>query len=422
MEPNITQAIDQGTPLDLLKTLSSSVIKSVAVSLYGTVPLYLELEPHRPLPDLDLEVLRTFLLEAVASLSNSERAALYHKVWELAKMQDPRIHGPRWGELHALDDLPRLYTALCRLGHTTADAGSAGGGGDRLHRVEVLPFQFGEGGIGAQYYSLGERLGRDPEVGRIGWAIYSLFWGPTLSAPLGPLWCMRGLITPSSSSSSCIHSFINGMGVPTLEHAGRDAVVLSDRFFGGTNLHAVYNPTHQAHADGSLTGFARDALRMKAVEGGATSKQAYLLAQLWLDYLHAHPRAKFLQVAHSEGAVHLHGALRLLARAGPAATRVLGRVQVLALCPAHFINPATYAADGLQVVNFVKMEDRTINPWGTGAPVPGRRVGPHVCVVEHRVRHDDVHNDPHDFMSWDYVDAARSWIDCFFQTGDLVAR
>ncbi|KAJ1549521.1 hypothetical protein HK405_014201 [Cladochytrium tenue] len=387
MEPNITQAIDQGTPLDLLKTLSASVIKSVAVSLYGTVPLYLELEPHRPLPDLDMEALRTFLLEAVASLPSSERAALYHKVWELAKMQDPRIHGPRWGELHALDDLPRLYTALRRLGHSAADVGSAGGSGggvDLLHRVEVLPFQFGEGGIGAQYYSLGERLGRDPEVGRIG--------------------------------------YINGMGVPTLEHAGRDAVVLSDRFFGGANLHAVYNPTHQAHADGSLTGFARDALRMKAVEGGATSKQAYLLAQLWLDYLHAHPRAKFLQVAHSEGAVHLHGALRLLARAGPAAVRVLGRVRVLTLCPAHFINPATYAADGLQVMNFVKMEDRTINPWGTGAPVPGRRVGPHVCVVEHRVRHDDVHNDPHDFMSWDYVDAARSWIDRFLQTGELVAQ
>ena len=206
------------------------------------------------------------------------------------------------------------------------------------------------------------------------------------------------------------------MGVPSLAQAGRDVVVLSDRFFSGRNIHVVYNPTHQQHA-GNTVGFARDALRMKAVDGGATSKQAYLLAQLWLDHLNANPQAKFLQVAHSEGAVHLNGALRLLVQAG--AGRFLDRIRVLTLCPAHFINQAMYPA-GLQAINFVKMEDRTINPWGTGAPVTGRRIGAHVRVVEHRVRQDDHHNDPHDFMSWDYVDAARSSIESFIQTGDII--
>jgi len=204
------------------------------------------------------------------------------------------------------------------------------------------------------------------------------------------------------------------MGVRTLEQAGRDVVTLSDRFVHGNNVHVVYNPTHQQGS--SLLGFAQDSLRMKAVDGGATSKQAYLVAQLWLDYLHAHPQCKFLQVAHSEGAVHVNGALRLMTQAGAAS--VLDRIRILNFCPAHFIHPAGHPG-GLQIVNFVKLEDSLINPWGTGSSAIGRCNAAHVRIVTHRVRHDDHHNNPHDFMSWDFVDAARLNIETFMRAGDI---
>jgi hypothetical protein len=153
---------------------------------------------------------------------------------------------------------------------------------------------------------------------------------------------------------------------------------------------------------------------MQAVAGGAISKQAYLLAQLWLDFLNANPERKFLQVAHSEGAVHLDAALRLIVQAG--ATSLLDRIRILTFCPAHFIHPSTYPGN-LQVANFVKEEDRAINPWGTKASSVSQRG--HIRIVAHQVRADDGYNNPHDFKSWDFVDASRAEINAFFRTGNI---
>lgn len=153
IEP-VAAAINSGTPLDIFKDLPGSIIKTVAESMYGTVTTYLELEPHAPKePECTYH-------EMVAALSSSERAALYNKIWELAKMRDPRVHGPHWGEVHVFDDLPRLHAALLRLGFCIATEG--------LYQVRCMPFHFGEGGIGAQYFSLSERQGQDPGPGRIG--------------------------------------------------------------------------------------------------------------------------------------------------------------------------------------------------------------------------------------------------------------
>jgi hypothetical protein len=48
------------------------------------------------------------------SLNQQEKEMVYNKIWELAKMKDPRITGLKWGEEHALEDLQRLTKALHR--------------------------------------------------------------------------------------------------------------------------------------------------------------------------------------------------------------------------------------------------------------------------------------------------------------------
>ncbi|KAJ1530011.1 hypothetical protein HK096_009000 [Nowakowskiella sp. JEL0078] len=349
----------------LFETVKDSVGRNaqwVSKYMYGTSVVYLELRTYPFV--LGLSQLKS----KVDSLSRTEQYSLYSKIWELGKMHDPRITGWQWGEEHVFDDLERLTAAMHRLGFFGIDLES-------LYSIECMLFSFGEGGLGAQYFSLGEKLGIDPEPGWIG--------------------------------------YINGMGVATLDHAGTDASIFSNRFLHGKNVHVVYNPTHQ---NGTPYGFFRDVLRMKAVDSGSCSKQSYLIAQQWIDFLNANPDKKWLQIAHSEGATHLNGALRLLTQITDG-YKYINRIRVLNFCPAHFILPITYP--GLQIVNFVKMEDKVINPWGTGVSKIGYKSTDHIRIVPH-VFHSDDHNDPHDCLSWDFVNAAKSYVQLFFDSGNIL--
>ncbi|KAJ3203334.1 hypothetical protein HDU82_006663 [Entophlyctis luteolus] len=349
---------------------------------------YLAYKTLGPRPELTFLELRksycdgtSILLQQIASnLTRRQQYKLYSKIWELSKMRDPRVCGDRWGEEHAFDDPERLHAALVRTGFLAPTPDTDRDTSSFILPVSVLPYTFGEGGLGAQYFSLGEKLGRDPAVGYIG--------------------------------------FINGMGVPTLDHAGSDTSVLSDRFAFGHNIHVVYNPTHQPTVNSSLShfqGFVKDVLRMKATDGGATSKQAYLLAQQWIDFLLLgnHENLKFLQVCHSEGATHTNAALRLLQKCAP---QVLNHLRIISFAPAFFLNPNL--CPGLQVMNFVKLEDRVVQPWGSGSSTV--KTDKHVTVVTHKIYATDVHNDPHDFMSWDFVTTSAPFFQSFFETGNLL--
>jgi hypothetical protein len=134
--------------------------------------------------------------------------------------------------------------------------------------------------MGAQYFSLGEKLGRDPSTGIIG--------------------------------------YVNGMGITNWGHAGSDVVTFSDMFCEGNNIHCVYHPTHQKSFSGDVTGFWADVLRMQAVNGGCFMKTSYLVAQQWLDFFFEKTNGeKFLQIGVSEGAVHVNGALKLIQACRP---------------------------------------------------------------------------------------------------------
>ena len=274
-------------------------------------------------------------------------------------MENPSIEGDRWGELHAFDDTSRLATAMHRTGLFNALK-------EQLAPVRCLPFGFGEGGIGSQYYTLADRLQRNPIPGRV--------------------------------------SYVNGMGIPTLELALSEARKVSDRFVDGNNIHGVYNATHQTAPKGDRCGFFRDILRFKAVDGGSYTKTPLLIAQQWIDYLNAHPGRNFLQIAQCEGAAHVNAALRLVQRSCP---ELLRRIRVLTLCPAHFILPETYP--GVQIINLVKREDTTVIPWGVGSYQVG--ISKHIIIVPHTEKN------PHNHQSEDFVKVGKAYVREFLRSG-----
>lgn len=299
------------------------------------------------------------LRDCLDRLKTSQKHQVYGKVWELAKMHNPSIEGADWGEAHAFEDSDRLSKALHRLGFLEPD---------NLHVINCLPFEFGEGGIGSQYYSLSEKIGKDPTGGFIG--------------------------------------YVNGMGSISLGHAGADASHFSNQFTKGCNLHCIYNSTHQKTSQGDIPGFLADILRLQAVNGGSYTKTSYLIAQQWIDFLDANPGKKFLQVGVSEGAAHVNAALRMTSQARP---ELISRIRVLNFCPAYFIFPSDYP--GLQVINLVKIEDDVINPWGTNTDMIGYSSS--IKIVPHTYDH------PHHHNNHDFSEIAIPYIDNFKESGDL---
>lgn len=355
-----------GSSGDAMKKAVGSVVSTgveVHHKVFGRLRiLYLEVAPPNGFFS-EYERVAEIARVRFAEISNDEeRNRVYEKVWELAKMQDSTIDGFRWGETHVFDDMNRLATALHRLGLLIDEE-------NHLHPLPCLSYEFGEGGLGSQYFSLSEKAGKDPLTGHIG--------------------------------------FVNGMGIPSLEHAGRDAAAISDRYTHGNNLHCVYHATHQKNFSGDGLGFIQDVFRMKAVDGGSYTKTSYLIAQQWLDFLNEHPGKNYLQIAASEGAAHLRAALRIIQEAKP---NLLVRLRVIALCPAYFIDPQRYP--GLQAINLVKMEDTAILPWASNTRFIG--FADFIKVV----RHTTV-GDPHDFTTLDYADVGRPFVEEFMRTGNI---
>jgi hypothetical protein len=294
-------------------------------------------------------------------LTESQQTRVRDKVWELEKLRDCTFT-----DFQVLDPfryMRSLTRALSRLNLIPSK---------NLHRVSCLASRMGDGySAKPQYFSLSDRSHREPVIGRFG--------------------------------------YINGMGNPNISHTGQDAKKLSTRFLDSNNVFVTYNATHQKNAVTDYTGFLSDAFRMKAVDGGSSSKASFLLAQQWIDYLVENPHKYFLQMAHCEGAVHTNAALRIIKRAKP---ELLSRIRVLSLCPANFIDPKSFG-NGLQVLNFVKKEDRVINPWAIGSNQIG--YADHIKVV----KHTNPRRNPHSHVNKDFSAATKEHIAQFMRTGDI---
>ncbi len=295
-------------------------------------------------------------------LEVEQKRDVFFQRYEIEKMEDPRIHGDRWGEEHMWDSARKAARAMHR-------CGLLGDGGVHRVRFNRHPFFGGETeGAFSTYFSLAEKLGRDPERGWIG--------------------------------------YINGMAT-SFEEAVADVSVLSDRLARGSNIHGIYLPTKKG-APNDLRGTLLEIGRHLAVDGSTYSRASCLLVQQWIDYLTAHPEKNFLQISHSEGASHVNAALRILREVRP---DLLARLKILAFCPAHFIKPEE--REPLEVICLAKREDWAIVPWATGADSLGR--SPHTHVVPHTAEQP-----LHDLRAEDYVTAARGYFDRFLDSGHLM--
>ena len=339
--------------LETIKEQSDNFIGFASENLHTCLTVYLATAP--------LEKPEHVVRQRLQYLSEPQKNEVYGKVWELAKMQDPTINGDNWGKNHAFDNIDRLCKALHRLGFFEKD---------HLHSLKCLPFDFGEGGMGSQYFSLGEKTGRDPITGRIG--------------------------------------YVNGMRNISIGHAGKAAASLSELYADGNNLHCVYHSTHQKSIQVDLRGLAGDVMRMKAVNGGCYTKTSYLIAQQWVDFLIANPNRKFLQISHSEGAAHVNAALRIIKESCP---DLLSAIRVINLCPAYFILPEQYPNKEFQVLNLVKKEDIVINPLATHA----EKIDNHknIIVVPHKS------DDPHNHLSQDFQAVGKPYVFEFMKSGNL---
>lgn len=246
--------------------------------------------------------------------------------------------------------------------------------GEGLHRVRILGRSIGEGGIGSSSFFFRGALDAHPETGHIG--------------------------------------FINGMCNLSHDVTRENVVRLSERYARGHNVHVTYLATHQVTDPGDVPGIIADVFRMLASNAGHYTRTSVLLAQKWIDYFHEHPMKKFLQIGHSEGAAHIHAALRLIREIVP---ELLDKLCIVAFCPAYFMSADDYAHPEdeerkPQIISFVKKEDGAIIPWGRNSERIG--IDPTVHIIEHADKHD-----PHDFWTPDYVRAGTPFFEKFFETG-----
>eukprot|EP01133_Synstelium_polycarpum_P002905 gene2905-3338_t len=190
--------------------------------------------------------------------------------------------------------------------------------------------------------------------------------------------------------------------------------MFSERFASGHNVHSVYHSTHQLTSGRSdIRGFINDALRMSAVNGGSYTRTAILLCQLWIDSLTSAPHSRFLQIGVSEGGTHVNAAIRLMIQCGR--KDLVDRLSIINLCPAYFIMPDKFAeCKQLTVLNFVKLEDKVINPWGINTNLIGH--SPHIIVVPHWTTQDN----PHFQLSHDFQKVVKPYIDQFLATGNIL--
>ena len=187
-----------------------------------------------------------------------------------------------------------------------------------------------------------------------------------------------------------------------LADAMRSAELFSDRYTDGKDCHGVYLPANQAGANG----FTVDTSKGISIRQSITSKTALFIVEQWIDYLDDHPDKSFLQICTSEGAFHVNIALEILRKERP---DLLARLRILAFCPAQLI--LTKKSDrerGLQVRNLVKKEDERINACHCDS------AHPEIFTIPHTTG-----DNPHHFLSADYVAAGKPLVFEFMRSGNL---
>ena len=119
--------------------------------------------------------------------------------------------------------------------------------------------------------------------------------------------------------------FINGMD-NSYSATYRTALYLS-YLSGGYNVHITHNATH---------GLLKDAQECWLGDNGIVTAPAWHLLHMWDDFFKAHPDdggGVFLQICHSQGAIHVANALQYYPE------KYRKRIRVVAIAPGTYIHP-----------------------------------------------------------------------------------
>ncbi|KAF2071824.1 hypothetical protein CYY_006861 [Polysphondylium violaceum] len=343
----------------------ASTVGLISYTFVSKSVFYLSVEPDK-YDHLTLDEIRVIY----NSLTQDERNRAEFMFWELSKKEDCRIDSPFYGRENFFTNSVLAARSLYRCGFILLSSDQTLVPvkiSKRVARCHSTPI--------AQYYSLGEKIHREYPIGRLG--------------------------------------YINGMG-NALAWAGTDASKLSDSMAEGNNLHCVFLPSFKKSHDNyspseDKMGVTMDVVRHLVVNSGIhQNKASCLLAQMWIDYLHANPTKYFLQFCASDGGTFTNSAVNLMLKYAP---HYLSRLSIIALAPGCVVLPNEYLTSK-QVVNLIKKEDTLITQFGTGSNHAGKN--PSVLYIPHTSEH------PHNFTSIDYSRAVKPYIECFKVHGRII--
>lgn len=307
------------------------------------------------------------LKEIFDRLLPEQKTEAYHLHFELAQRENSRTATVQGSPERFWDEPQKAARVMHRMGLL----GSEGCVEIRYNLEITLHLAPSPGPIKPTsfYYSLSDKMGREPLGGWI--------------------------------------SYVNGMGtLPKV--AGTDANKISDLLAQGSNLHCIYLPTQKKLLGRDMHATALDFFRLLAVNGGGYTRTSCMIAQQWIDYLSDNPDKHFLQTCHSEGAVHVSAALRILRNAKP---ECIERINILTFCPARIIVPLP--GEPLKVMNLVKLDDPVPTEFAEGKELLHTQT-PYAQIIPHK----DMYN-PHDPTSPDYIAAAQPYFELFMRTGSM---
>ncbi|KAM9984611.1 hypothetical protein ACTFIY_009053 [Dictyostelium cf. discoideum] len=335
---------------------------------------YLCIEPNKYDEKFSLQELK----EIYESLTIDEKYKVETIYWELCKKQDSRIDGLFYGKNHLFENLKFTIRSLHRCNHLN-DLDETN---NELIKIEFTNrFKRNKTTNSTQYYSLGEKIGKDFEMGQIG--------------------------------------YVNGMD-NSIGWAGTDASKISESMVEGMNLHCVYLPSYQISPD-NYSPSPNDAIGHLTINGGEFSKTSILIAQLWIDYLFDNPDKSFLQICASDGGTFVTNAIKIIIKYSP---NLLSRISFLFLAPGCILIPNDFNNNNddnnieySKSNQVLKLEDTLISKFATGANhLNNSKSMENIIIVPHNNKNDH----PHNFLNNDYINSVLPFIKNWKETGKLI--
>jgi hypothetical protein len=337
---------------------------------------------NKQFPDLKRELM---------AVPEGLRENIFFEVWKQAT--DLGKGGKDWGQMHALDNFPRLLNVIKTVVEQRLDAQPAK---TPIHgtiyrmggQPQTYDWNWGETHAKEDTERLIRALHRHQHLEMIGKQI--------------PVYTdlEKGIATPSRTFHLYRQElkegqigYHNGTGC-SVDNARGDATRISNDLCHGFNIHCTY---------GATVDFQTDLSSALMGQKGVITPPVLQLLEEWQDFAEKNEgnNQRILQFCHSRGAVEVYNALRV------APEELRKRIIAVAIAPAYLIPPEL----AHKVVNLLIPSD------AVSKIVTNRHLmdSPHTKILKD---HSDGAN-PHDPHGSSYREILRPMVDRFIQTNDI---